>query len=202
MGRVWKLNRKLRLFFSLRRLPAEFADVDRLTLRFAVAAMLILPPILFPGRHYLLYPICGILIAYIGRFIGFILHDRALAESPEVMWAPRPGSRVPGILLVIAVFFLFFSAVYWAWRTRDPFFMMQAFFGAVTLTYCVGRYWAPVAMGLLDIFLLGAALVFYLEFLQAGFLAAAAYAGLMVWHFLFRKAQGPTATQFSESIGR
>ncbi len=169
------LNRKLRLFFSLRRLPPEFADVERLTLRFAVAAMAALAPILFPGRHYVLYLIWGILITYIGRFIGFILHDRALAEASEFVSAPRPV---------------------------DPFFMVQSFFGAVTLTYCVGRYWARVAMGLLDILLLVTALQFYFHFLQAGFLAAAAYAGIMVWHFLFGRGQGPIARQFSETIGR
>jgi len=196
------LNRKLRLFFSLRRLPPEFADVERLTLRFAVAAMAALAPILFPGRHYVLYLIWGILITYIGRFIGFILHDRGLAESSEFVSAPRPVSRLPGFLLVIAVASLLLSAVYWAWTTRDPFFMVQSFFGAVTLTYCVGRYWARVAMGLLDILLLVTALQFYFHFLQAGFLAAAAYAGIMVWHFLFGRGQGPLARQFSETIGR
>jgi hypothetical protein len=74
------LNRTIKMFFSLSRLPPEFADVERPTLRSAMAAMVILPPFLFPGRHYFLYPICGLFIAYVGRLIGFIRHYRAIAS--------------------------------------------------------------------------------------------------------------------------
>ncbi len=194
------MNRQLRLFFSLRRLPPEFADVDRLTLRYVQVALVILAPVLFPGRHYLLYPIGVMLILFIGRFIGFMQHDRAIAESPESVPATQPGTIVGGILIAIGVALLLILTVHWAWTTRDPIFMMQLFFGAVTLSYCVGRYWARVAMGLLDIVLLVGALVFYFEFPRAGFLAAAAYAALVVWRFLFRKNQRPTQTLPAESL--
>ena len=196
-----ELNDKLRLFFSLRRLPPEFADVERLTLRSAMAAMVILPPFLFPGRHYFLYPICGILIAYVGRVVGFVRHYRGIAKSSE----PRPplprDSKITGILLTIGMACLLASTLYWAWTTRDPVFMMQSTFGAIVLTYCIGRYWAPVPMGVLNIFLMVGSLALYFHFLLAGFLAAAAFASLLVWHFLIRRSQRPTPGQFSESIG-
>jgi hypothetical protein len=78
--------------------------------------------------------------------------------------------------------------------------MIQSFFGAVTVSFFLGRYWARVAMGLLDIALLVGALVFYFDFHRAGFLVAAAYAGLLVWHFLFRKNQRPTPALPAESL--
>ena len=186
------MNRGLRRLFDLRNRP-EYADVDRLMLRFGMVAMVVLAPILFPGRHFVLYPVCGVLIMFVGRWIGFILHDRATAESRESAVVPQRGSAA-GILLVIGVAVLLVSTLRFAWTTRDPNFMMQSFFGAVILCFCVGRYWARarVAMGLLDILLLGAALIFYCDFFRAGFLAAAVFAGLNVWHFLFRKIQPPT----------
>jgi hypothetical protein len=164
-------------------------------------AMVVLPPFLFPGRHYFLYPICGMLVAYIGRLVGFVRHYRAIPKSPGPVPAPRPGAKVTGILVTAAIAALLFSTLYWAWTTRDPVFMMQSFFGAIVLTYCIGRYWAPVPIGVVNILLMVGALVFYFHFLLAGFLAAAAFAGLMVWNFLFRKPQRPTPGQFSESIG-
>jgi hypothetical protein len=195
------MKSKWRLFFSLRRLPPEFADVDRLTLRSAMVAMVVLPPFLFPGRHYFLYPLYGMLIAYVGRLIGFVRHDRRITHSSNP--DPRPGSNnAIGILLVIGVAALLTSTLYWAWTTRDPVFLMQSFVGAIVLTYCIGRYWAPVPMGVLNILLMVGALAFYFHFQLAGFLAAAAFAGLVVWHFLFRKSQQPpTSGQLSESIG-
>lgn len=195
------MNTKLKLFFSLRRLPPEFADVERLTLRSAMVAMVVLPPFLFPGRHYFLYPICGILIAYVGRLIGFVRHDRGITQSSKP--DPRSASNnAIGVLLVIGVAALLSSTLYWTWTTRDPVFMMQSFFGAIVLTYCIGRYWAPVPMGVLNILLMVGALAFYFHFQLAGFLAAAAFAALMIWHFLFRKSQRPpTPKQLSESIG-
>src|SRR5579863_8098357 len=93
------MKSKWRLFFSLRRLPPELADVDRLTLRSAMIAMVVLPPFLFPGRHYFLYPICGMLIAYIGRFVGFVRHYRGIGKSPQP--GPLLDNKTPGILLVI-----------------------------------------------------------------------------------------------------
>lgn len=195
------MNRTLRLFFSLRRLPPEFADVERFTLRSAMAAMVVLPPFLFPGRHYFLYPICGIFIAYVGRLIGFVRHYRGIAKSSKFS-PPRPrDSKMTGILLTTGMAWLLASTLYWAWTTRDPVFMMQSTFGAIVLTYCIGRYWAPVPMGVLNILLMVGALAFYFHFLLAGFLGAAAFAGLMVWHFLFRKPQRPNPTRLSRSAG-
>lgn len=46
-------------------------------------------------------------------------------------------------------------------------------------------------MSLLDVLLLIGALVFYFHFLLPGFLVAAAFAGLMVWHFLVQEASRP-----------
>jgi len=161
-----------------------------MTLRFGVAAMVMLAPILLPGRHYLLYPICIMLISYLGRFVGVVRYDRGIAESPEFV----------GLLLAIAVAIMLGVTVYWAWSLRDPLFMVLSFNDAVTLSFCVGRDWARVAMGLLDIVLLVGALVFYFEFPRAGFLAVAAYAGLVVWHFLFRKNQRPTPALPAESL--
>ncbi len=196
------MNLKLKLFFSLRRLPPEFAHVDRLTLRSAMAAMVILPPFLFPGRHYFLYPIGGIFIAYVGRLIGFSRHYREIAKSSKP-GPPRPrDSKITGTLLTIGMAGLLVSTLYWAWTTRDPVFMMQSTFGAIVLTYCIGRYWAPVPMGVLNVLLMVGALAFYFYFRLPGFLGAAAFAGLVVWHFLFRKSQRPpTPGQLSESIG-
>jgi hypothetical protein len=161
--------------------------------------MVILPPFLFPGRHYFLYPICGIFIAYVGRLIGFVRHYRAIAQSSRPK-SPR-DSKTTGILLTIGMACLWASTLYWAWTTRDPVFVMQSTFGAIVLTYCIGRYWAPVPMGVLNIFLMVGALAFYFHFLLAGFLAAAAFAALMVWNFLFRKPQRPTPGRLSESLG-
>ena len=197
-----ELNDTLRLFFSLRRLPPEFADVERLTLRSAMVAMVVLPPFLFPGRHYFLYPICGLLIAYVGRVVGFMRHYRGIENASIPGQTRSRDSKRIGTLLVIGVAAFWGSTLYLAWTTRDPVFVMQSFFGAIVLTYCIGRYWVHVAMGLLNIFLLVGALIFYFHFLLPGFVAAAAFAGLMVWHFLFRKSQrSPTPGQLSESIG-
>ena len=195
------LNRVLRLFFTLRKLPPEFADIDRLSLQFAVAAMFILAPLLFPGRHYFLYPILGMLIGCVGRVIGFERHFRSDAHSSS---APAPAllpANTIVILISLGAAVLLTLPLYWAWTTRNPIFLTQAFFAAIVLTFCIGQYWARrVAMGLLDILLLVSALVLYFHFLLPGFLAAAAFAGLVIWHFLFRKSQRPAAGQFSQPV--
>jgi len=193
------MKSKWRLFFSLRRLPAELADVDRLTLRCAMIAMVVLPPFLFPGRHYFLYPICGMLIAYIGRFVGFVRHYPGVGKSSQP--GPLRDNKTTGILLAIGAAVLLTATLYSAWTTHDPIYLTQSFFGAAVLTYSIGRIWAPVAMGLVSIFLLIGALILYFHFLLTGFLAGAAFAGLLVWHFLFRNLRSAKPGQISESTG-
>jgi len=176
---------KLRLLLRPGRLPAEYADVERLSSRIALAALVVFGFILLSGHHYVAYVASVIAAVVVGRAIGFAFHNRE-NRTPR-----NPGiarSRVPfSVLLALISFVALVPALYWTRATGRPVFVLESLIAVATLYYAIGRLVAGVAFGCVEVGLIVLSLALCLRSPDPAFLIAAAYSALMAWALLFKK---------------
>jgi hypothetical protein len=183
------MKRKLQMFFSFRKLPKEFADVDRVTSISVTLAILLGIPF-FPGRHYGYYFVCATAIVVLGRALGFLLHGRASTTSRERIIGPaaRMERNLGGVLGIIALA----GSLYFIWTDRDPFFMMLSISLGAGLCFFFGIHQASMRFvaGFGAVALIALSLILYFVYLLPGFLATGGIAAFFAWALLLRRRRG------------
>jgi hypothetical protein len=186
---------KWRFFFSLRRLPPQYADVTRI-MRVVDTIIILLIPAFSPGQHYGAYILCSAVIFLGGRAVAFLAHDRIGVESQARVL--RPLLTVESNLFIILGVVASIGSLYYAWKDADPEFVMISFLCAAPLCYFLGSRLAKtrIAMGVLDVGLMLLSLILYDRYLLTGFLVTAASAALFAWALLLRRGYSGPGSPF------
>ena len=175
---------ELRLVFSLRRMPQEYEDVERLSLKLTYAVTVIFGFALLP-RHYIAWSFSVVGAAVVGRVIGFTLHGRTAAQSSK--GKAQPSGYVFSVLFILAAAAVLVPTIYWALTTQESVFKMESLVFAVTLIWAIGRVTARFVLGVAAISISVTSLIFYFTSFQVGFLLPAGYAALVAWALLHRE---------------
>jgi hypothetical protein len=186
---------RLRLLFSLRHLPKEYDDIDRISKYFGVAGVII-SGILF-HRHPLAFVGVSLGIFYCGRFMAIVLHGRRNSPSQENALQTVRTAGIFALTIVVAVSLI--AVMYWFWATRQSIFAVESILGATTLIWLLGVGRARFVLGLVDIALVITALSLSFLFQSIGFLAAGAYAAFIAWALFFGKREQESGSPLRSS---
>lgn len=177
------LKNALAVTFTFRRLPRQYADIDKASRYISYVAYAVAGYFWYHSQ-ILLGVVVALSVFFAGRLAAALIQERygSMMSPTATAWL----GRVERAVFIIVSAPLLALTLYWYWASGDPVFLLEAFIAAAVLAWAAATAGTRMAMGTTCVILAIGSGAFAWHYQSPKFLVAVAFAAFIAWALLFR----------------